>query len=93
MKSSCYKCEGASGSATEVVFGYTICSTCISELRLFNDKTIKKHVTAFDHAKEKDSTLPSYSEDVKHKLNCLDKDYINKRIKLLHIQERLEKMS
>ena len=85
----CFQCGGAHGSPNLDLFGYTICTTCKSKLGLFQDKTVQRHVASFEKAKEQNSNLPSYLEEVEHRLICLEKDYIRKRIKLLHIQERI----
>ncbi len=74
MKKSCFQC-GKKGSN---MYGYTICDSCKSELRLFTDKTIKKYV----------SDNPSFDKEIAERLVILDKDYIRKKIKLLHVQER-----
>jgi len=89
----CYQCEGTHKSNTAELYGYTICNTCKSQLRLFQDNTINKHFLAFEKSKEENPHNPSYEAEISNKLILFDKDYISKKIKLLQIQERLEQIS
>jgi len=68
------------------MYGYTTCDSCKSKLGLFTDVTIKKHILLY----KKSAKNHSYEEEIHNRLIFLDKDYIKKRIKLLHIQERLK---
>ncbi len=86
----CFNCEGANGDENEELFGYTICNTCKSKLGLFHDATIKKHSSLFKMSKERDPNSPSYEEEIHNRLIYLDKDHVRKKIKLLHVQERLK---
>ena len=72
------------------LYGYTVCPACKIKLGLFQDKTIQRHNSTFAKAKENNPGRPSYEEEVRNRLIHLDKDYISKRIKLLHIQDRLQ---
>ena len=81
MTKSCFNC-GMKGTD---MYSYTICEPCKTRLGLFTDETIKKHVSYFNSSKKH-----SYEDEVHHRLIVLDKAYIKKRIKLLHIQERLK---
>ena len=76
---TCFNC----GKAGIRMFGYTICDSCKSGLRLFSMKTIQKHY-AKDPAK--------FSADMDHRLEFLEKDYIKKKLKLLHVKEQLKKI-
>ncbi|NER13450.1 hypothetical protein GWK08_08385 [Leptobacterium flavescens] len=89
----CYKCGDTSKNQLEELYGYTICNSCKSRLGLFLDPTIEKHVLSFRETKREDPTKPTYKEEVAFRLDCLDKDYISKKIKLLHIQDRINNLS
>ena len=90
-KASCFKC--AEPMKTEnTLLGYPICQTCERRLVLMQDKTVLKHKNIFDAARKLDDNLPSYLENVEEALQQLERDYIRKRIKLLHIKERLISM-
>jgi len=73
----CFNC----GNNGEGLYGYFICDACKSKLRLFTDSTIKKYY---------DKSPENYSKDIQRRLDFVDKDYIKKRIKLLHIQEQIK---
>ena len=66
-------------------YGYIVCDACKSRLGLFSDNTIKKHIALY--AAEKDH---SYEDELRARLDILEKDYIMKKIKLLYILDRLE---
>lgn len=78
---SCFQC----GKAGTDLYGFTICGSCKSKLGLFTDDTIKKHISIY----KKSSKNHSYEEEIQDRLIFIEKDYVKKRIKLLHIQERL----
>ena len=80
MKKLCFQC----GEKGTNMYGYIICDSCKSKLRLFTDETIQKHISLYKKTK-----IHSYEEEIHDRLVFLDKDYIKKRIKLLYIQERL----
>lgn len=81
MAGICFQC----GKEGEKLFGYTICGTCKARLGLFTDETIRKHVSLYRSTKKH-----SYEEEIERRLVLMEKDYIKKRIKLLHIRERLK---
>ncbi len=83
MKNTCVLC----GSAGEEFCGYIVCDACRSALGLFTDATIKKHMRLFESGEDH-----SYEEEVRNRLDLMEKDYIRKRIKLLHIKERIENL-
>ncbi len=75
----CFNC----GKNGKDMYGYAICDSCKSKLRLFTENTIKKY----------NSENPeNFSKEIQRRLDFLDKDYIKKRIKLLHIQEQLKNL-
>ena len=87
---SCFKCGNTDGSLHEILYGYTICKDCKSRLGLFQDQTVKKHHASFENARALDPSQPSYEEDIRFRLDFIKKDYIAKKIKLLHILESLQ---
>lgn len=74
------------GSPGSKIFDYIICDSCKTKLGLFTDDTIKKHIALY----KKSDKMRSYKDEVRYRLNFIEKDYIKKRIKLLHILDRLE---
>lgn len=74
---NCFNCgrEGAD------FHGYSICGSCKSKLKLFTDETIKKY-----HTKDPEG----FTKEIQRRMEFLDKDYIKKRLKLLHIQEQIK---
>ncbi len=77
MAKACFNC----GKDGKDMYGYTICDSCKSKLRLFKDATIKKY-----NSRDSDK----FSKEIQRRLDFIDKDYIKKRIKLLHVQEQLK---
>lgn len=75
----CFNCDNGGSD----MYGYNICDSCKSKLRLFTDKSIKKY-SSKDPEK--------FSKEIDEKLDFLEKDYIKKRIKLLHVKEQLKHM-
>lgn len=65
------------------MYGYTICDSCKAKLRLFTDETIKKY---------KSKNAKKFSKEIQRRLDFLDKDYIKKRIKLLHVLKQLKRL-
>ncbi len=72
----CFLC----GDEGKDFYGYIICKSCKSKLGLYTDDWVKKH----------DSH--SFRKEIDKRLEILDEDYKKKRIKLLHIKERLKKI-
>lgn len=64
------------------MYEYFICDSCKNKLRLFTDETIKKY----------NYSNPAFKKEIKNRLKSLNKDYIKKRIKLLHVLDRLEEI-
>ncbi|MBQ4820281.1 hypothetical protein [Aquimarina sp. MMG016] len=77
---ACFNC-GKNGN--DLLYSYSICDSCKAKLRLFKNHTIEKH-----NAKNPEK----FSNEIQRRLDFLDKDYIKKRIKLLHIQEQLKNL-
>ncbi len=91
-KIQCFKCDGTDGDSIEELFGYFMCESCKSKLGLFQDQTIIRYKTKFDKAKEIDTDHFTYMEEINHRLEVMEKDYLSKRIKLLHIRDHLSNM-
>lgn len=88
----CFKCGWDHAEENIELFGYTVCTSCESELGLYQDATIKKHYLSFNKKKDLDPTRPSYAQVVQDRLLNMEQHYISSKIKLLHIQERLNQM-
>jgi len=73
--SKCFQCRKNGKS----LYGYMVCDSCKSKLRLFTDESIRRINESQDLAKE-----------MNRRLEILDNDYIKKRIKILHILDRLK---
>ncbi len=86
----CALCAGTEGCSN--LHGYLVCEPCKSKLGLLKDETIQRHVASFDKARKKSSKKPAYEEEIRNRLGFLEKDYVRKRIKLLHVVERLKRM-
>lgn len=69
----CFNCDDEGSE----FFDYIICEKCKSKLKLFTETTIKSYL-------EKDPI--SFPKEINSRLELLDKDYIKKKIKLLHIK-------
>lgn len=87
LMKSASKCS-LCGSPGLKIFDYILCNSCKAKLGLFTDDTITKHIKLYNKAKK----TRSYADEARYRLNFIEKDYIKKRIKLLHILERLEQV-
>jgi hypothetical protein len=86
---TCYKCHEPTNNQ---LHGYFVCPDCITALALHQDNTIQRNRDKYRKMKQNDMFQRDYIEDVNFRLKRLEEDYISKRIKLLHIKERLEQM-
>lgn len=91
MKQACYNCERNDVKLNEL-FGYSVCDQCEKELRLFQDKTIQQHLAKYSILLKQDPKHITYEKEIQRRLDFIDKDYISKRIKLLHVLDRLQNM-
>lgn len=91
-KKACFRCQEDEVEVLENLFGYTVCKACITKLGLYHDQTIKKHKASFERARELNPAKPTYKDEVDYRLSMMEKDYISKRIKLLHIRDRLRNL-
>lgn len=82
---ACSQCE-TPGKTTNL-YGYVFCERCASKLRLHADNTILKNADTYRGKQE------SYEADVIHRLTSLEKSFIQTRVKLLHILERLGELT
>ncbi|MEQ9405618.1 MAG: hypothetical protein RIM99_18660 [Cyclobacteriaceae bacterium] len=92
-ESYCFRCGETEQGSLENLYGYTVCKACQGDLKLYQDITIKMHISAFKKARLINPKKLSYKEEVDYRLVEMEKDYIRKRIRLLHIQDRLKKLS
>ncbi len=81
MDKPCFQC----GNPGADLYGYTICDACKAKLGLFTNETIQKHVALYEKSQKK----RSYEQEIRYRLDYIEKDFIKKQIKLLHIQNRL----
>ena len=77
------KCFNCGKITSKEMYGYFICKSCKTKLRLFNDKTIKKYYL---------KNPEKFSKEVDRRLDLIDKDYIKKKIKLLNVKEQLKRI-
>jgi len=78
MSQSCFQC----GKKGTKLYGYTICDSCKSKLGLFTDETIKKYHT----------NNSGFEKEINNRFILLDTDYKKKKLKLLHVKDRLKKI-
>lgn len=77
---TCYNC----GKETaKQLFNFPICDSCKSKLKLLSDSTIKRHYSA---------NPEEFSKEIQRRLDFIEKDYINKKIKLLNVKEQLKSL-
>lgn len=91
-KKTCYKCGEHESNKLEDLYSYTICESCIKTLALFKDETIKRHLDNFDPKNYKRFNSKTYKQEIENRLKFIEEDYINKRIKLMHVLDRLEQL-
>lgn len=91
-QTSCFRCGENEESSLQNLYGYTVCKACETKLGLYHDQTIIKHVSSFDIARQLNPEKPTYAEEVDQRLKMMERDYIGKRLKLLHIQDRLREI-
>jgi hypothetical protein len=82
----CCQCEDR--CTTVERYGFLFCGECESKLGLHSDKTILKNA--------KSCGLPepfTYEDEVTDRLQTMEKDFIKKKVKLLHILDRLRELN
>ena len=80
------KCFICNAEAYSQLFGIPICTLCASELRLFTDDTIRRQVANYKASER----YASYRDEISDRLAFVEKDYLKKNIKLLHVLDRLD---
>ena len=79
------KCFNCDSDADDQLYEIPICSFCKSDLRLFNDDTIIRQQLEYKSSEK----YASYKDEISDRLILLRRDCLKKKIKLLHILERL----
>jgi hypothetical protein len=69
------------------LYGYAFCDHCRSKLGLHSDATIRKNAESYDK-----SNPISYEAEVLRRLEIMEKDFAMRKVKLLHILERLSEL-
>jgi hypothetical protein len=80
----CCQC-GAHGQTN--LYGYIFCDRCESKLGLHSDATILKNAESYQQSKP-----ISYEDEVVRRLQIMEKDFAKRKVKLLHILERLSEL-
>lgn len=81
----CFQC----GNKGTELYGYIICDSCKRKLRLLTDQVIAKQSALYSNPIKKHS----YADEIRGRLNYIDKKHIEQRIKLLHVLERLDNLN
>ncbi len=77
------KCFNCKKNTAKKMHSFFFFFSCKSKLRLFTDATIRKYNSK---GSEK------FSKEIQKRLDNLEKGYIGKKIKLLHVQEQLKRI-
>lgn len=80
------KCFNCGAETTNQRYEITICAACEQDLRLFTDETIARQKAEYQPSEK----YAAYDDEIAGRLVFLEKDYLKKKIKLLHVLERLE---
>lgn len=80
------KCFNCGAETSNQRYEITICPACEQDLRLFTDETIARQKAEYKTSEKH----AAYGDEIGDRLVFLEKDYLKKKIKLLHILERLE---
>ena len=80
------KCLNCGAETTNQRYQIAICPACEQDLRLFTDETIARQKAEYKPSEE----YATYNDEIADRLVFLEKDYLKKKIKLLHVLERLE---
>ncbi len=84
-KTRCCQCE--SSNQVDGLYGYPFCRRCQTQLNLFTDATISKHVSLYEASKPN-----SYEAEVLARLQAIEKNFGKQKVKLLHILDRLSEL-
>lgn len=82
------KCFNCTSETNHKRFDIPICRSCESGLKLFSDDTILRQNQAYTNSENPSS----YSDEITRRLLFIEKDYLKKKIKLLHVLDRLESL-
>lgn len=80
------KCFNCTSDTNFKKYEIPICHSCESGLKLFTDDTIIRQKKEYKASEN----YSSYQDEISHRIILLERDYLKKRIKLLHILERLD---
>lgn len=80
------KCFNCGAETSNQRYEITICPACEQDLRLFTDETIVRQKAEYKPSEE----YATYNDEIADRLVFLEKDYLKKKMKLLHVLERLE---
>lgn len=76
-KSACFNCKKRTDN---LVYGFSVCQECESRLGLMSEETVGKHM----------QNKSDFLKEARSKMEILEKDYARKKIKLLHILDKLK---
>ncbi len=93
MAARCFSCGNINRNDISKLYGYFVCKACESTLGLLRDATIRKHIASYEKKRESVPENSNYREEIDYRLKFMEEDYTKKRIKLLHIRDRLKKLS
>jgi len=79
------KCFNCGDETTNRRYEITICTACEQDLKLFTDETIARQNAEYKPSEK----YAAYPDEIADRLVFLEKDYLKKKIKLLHVLERL----
>jgi len=80
------KCFNCASDTINKKYEVPICHSCESGLKLFTDDTIIRQKKEYKGSEN----YSSYQDEISQRMILLERDYLKKRIKLLHILERLD---
>lgn len=80
------KCFNCGAETSNQRYEITICPACEQDLRLFTDATIARQKAEYKTSEK----YAAYGDEIADRLVFLEKDYLKKKIKLLHVLEWLE---
>ena len=80
------KCFNCGAETSNQRYEIMICAACEQDLRLFTDETIARQKAEYKPSEK----YAAYGDEIADRLVFLEKDYLKKKIKLLHVLERLD---
>ncbi|KAB2859368.1 MAG: hypothetical protein F9K09_02435 [Flavobacteriales bacterium] len=79
------KCFNCAADTNHKKYEIPICHSCETGLKLFTDDTIMRQKKEYKCSEK----YSSYLDEIAHRIILLENDYLKKKIKLLHVLERL----